>query len=60
MEKLRNLTKEQLLVIGIMAGVLIGTITQNLGLWIPMGLVFGAALGQRKKRTPSEEKEDRE
>jgi len=60
MEKLRDLTKEQLLVIGIMAGVLIGTITQNLGLWIPMGLVFGAALGQRKKGTPSEEKEDRE
>ena len=60
MEKLRDLTKEQLLVIGIMAGVLIGAITQNMGLWIPMGLVFGAALGQRKGVATSEKKEDRE
>jgi|GEM_PF-908986 len=60
MEKLRDLTKEQLLGIGIMAGVLIGTLTQNMGLWIPMGLMFGVALGQRKKGTPSEEKEDKE
>jgi F0F1-type ATP synthase assembly protein I len=33
---------------GIIAGVVLGVLTDNLGFWIPMGLVFGAATGYAK------------
>jgi hypothetical protein len=32
--------------IGLIAGVIIGSITNNVGLWIALGLCFGAGIGQ--------------
>lgn len=38
--------------IGIIVGVVIGALTDNYGLWIALGLVFGTAWGtQRSKRS---------
>jgi len=31
--------------IGLLAGVVIGSITDNIGLWIALGLCFGAGVG---------------
>tara|TARA_X000000368_G_C22936884_1_gene670299 strand:- start:165 stop:332 length:168 start_codon:yes stop_codon:yes gene_type:complete len=42
--------------IGLVAGVVIGSITDNIGLWISLGLCFGAgvglALGDKNKKSP--------
>ena len=37
--------------IGLRAGIIIGSITDNVGLWIALGLCFGAGIGsvQEKK-----------
>jgi hypothetical protein len=32
--------------IGLIAGITIGSITNNIGLWVPLGLCFGAGIGQ--------------
>jgi len=32
--------------IGLIAGIIIGSITNNVGLWIALGLCFGADIGQ--------------
>ena len=32
--------------IGLIAGIIIGSITNNVGLWIALGLCFGAGIGQ--------------
>ena len=32
--------------IGLLAGVIIGNATDNIGLWIALGLCFGAGIGQ--------------
>lgn len=31
--------------LGLLGGVVIGTLTDNIGLWIPVGLCLGVALG---------------
>ncbi len=31
--------------IGLLAGIIIGSATDNIGLWIPLGLCFGAGIG---------------
>ena len=31
--------------IGLLAGIIIGSATDNVGLWIPLGLCFGAGIG---------------
>ena len=31
--------------IGLLAGIMIGSITNNIGLWIALGLCFGAGIG---------------
>ncbi len=39
--------------IGLLAGVIIGSVTDNVGLWIALGLCFGAGLGnvlEKKKK----------
>ena len=35
--------KEKSISIGLVAGVIIGAITENIGLWLPLGIAFGAA-----------------
>ena len=32
--------------IGLIAGIIIGSITNNVGLWIALGLCFGAGIGK--------------
>ena len=32
--------------IGLIAGIIIGSITNNIGLWVALGLCFGAGIGQ--------------
>ena len=32
--------------IGLLAGITIGSITNNLGLWVALGLCLGAGIGQ--------------
>ena len=32
--------------IGLIAGITIGSITNNVGLWVALGLCFGAGIGQ--------------
>ena len=32
--------------IGLIAGIIFGSITNNIGLWIALGLCFGAGIGQ--------------
>jgi hypothetical protein len=36
--------------IGIMVGTLIGVLTDNIGLWLSLGLFMGAAIGYTKKK----------
>ena len=31
--------------IGLLAGIIIGSVTDNVGLWIALGLCFGAGIG---------------
>jgi len=37
------------LVIGIFSGVLVGLLTSNIALWLPIGIAIGAALEYSKK-----------
>ena len=39
--------------IGLLAGIIIGSVTDNVGLWIALGLCFGAGIGnvlEKKKK----------
>ena len=39
--------------IGLLTGVIIGSVTDNVGLWIALGLCFGAGIGnvlEKKKK----------
>ena len=36
--------------IGLIAGIIIGSITDNVGLWIPLGLCFGAGIGSVQEK----------
>ena len=42
MKKNKNLEKH--ILFGILFGVIIGSILNNMGLWIPVGMLFGIAL----------------
>ncbi len=51
MQKFRNLFRQNkatatspIIGMGIIVGVVIGYLTDNVGLWIALGLVFGAAI----------------
>jgi len=58
--------KNTYIAIGLMAGVVIGSVTDNIGLWLPIGMLLGIAaskrLGEDSKQdsaveTEAEEKE---
>lgn len=58
--------KNTYIAIGLMAGVVIGSVTDNIGLWLPIGMLLGIAaskrLGEDSKKdsaveTEAEEKE---
>lgn len=36
---------EKFLAIGLVAGVLVGVITKNIGVWLPVGIAIGVGLG---------------
>jgi len=36
--------------IGIMVGTIIGATTNNIGLWLPLGIVFGVAYGTQMQK----------
>jgi len=42
--------------IGLTAGIVIGSITDNIGLWLPLGLCLGAGVGMalddKNKKSP--------
>jgi hypothetical protein len=35
--------------IGLLAGIIIGSVTDNVGLWIALGLCFGAGIRKKEK-----------
>lgn len=37
--------KEKSIAIGLVAGVLLGVITNDLGIWLPVGIAIGAGVG---------------
>ena len=43
--------------IGLMGGVLVGIFTDNIGLWISLGLVFGVVL-EKNNNKPDKEQQD--
>lgn len=46
----------QAVAFGIALGTLVGIITDNLGLWLPVGIAIGAGIGQTRSRQSKEEK----
>jgi F0F1-type ATP synthase assembly protein I len=50
--------KKNSMAMGILLGTFIGIITDNLGLWLPLGIVFGAAAmkkgSKNEQESPSE------
>ncbi len=47
----------QAVAFGIALGTLVGIITDNLAIWLPVGIAIGAGIGQTRSRQPEEEKE---
>lgn len=43
--------------IGMIIGCVIGIVTDNIGLWLSLGLVFGVAYGQTQKKKNNDEAE---
>ena len=39
--------------IGVMTGTIVGVLTDNIGLWLPLGIVFGVSFGTTQKNTKS-------
>ena len=37
--------KEKSISIGLVSGVIIGATTENIGLWLPLGIALGVAVG---------------
>ncbi len=48
MNEKENKVVGQFISYGLMAGVVFGVLTDNLGFWIAMGVAFGAAVGYIK------------
>ena len=44
--------------IGLMGGVLVGIFTDNIGLWISLGLVFGVVLDKNNKKSDKEQQDE--
>jgi len=37
--------REKSIAIGVIAGVLVGVLTKNIGIWLPVGIAIGAGIG---------------
>ena len=48
MKKEEHPTFTKFLSLGLVTGLFIGLFTDNIGLWLPLGVAFGAALGYQK------------
>jgi hypothetical protein len=49
MKKDRKFTfKEKAIAYGLVAGITIGLITDTIGLWLSLGIVFGAGIGSSR------------
>jgi hypothetical protein len=44
--------------IGLMGGVLVGIFTDNIGLWISLGLVFGVVLDKNNNKSNKEQQDE--
>ena len=44
--------------IGLMGGVLVGVFTDNIGLWISLGLVFGVVLDKNNNKSDKEQQDE--
>ena len=44
--------------IGLMGGVLVGIFTDNIGLWISLGLVFGVVLDKNSIKSDKEQQDE--
>ena len=44
--------------IGLMGGVLVGIFTDNIGLWISLGLVFGVVLDKNYNKSDKEQQDE--
>ena len=44
--------------IGLMGGVLVGIFTNNIGLWISLGLVFGVVLDKNNNKSDKEQQDE--
>ncbi|MDC0119235.1 hypothetical protein OAI18_01110 [Flavobacteriaceae bacterium] len=44
--------------IGLMGGVLVGIFTDNIGLWISSGLVFGVVLDKNNNKSDKEQQDE--
>lgn len=52
------MNKKNSMATGILLGAFIGIITGNLGLWLPLGIVFGAAAMAKASKAEKEENPD--
>ena len=37
--------------IGVMTGTIVGVLTDNIGLWLPVGIALGAGIGTTQKKS---------
>ena len=44
--------------IGLMGGALVGIFTDNIGLWISLGLVFGVVLDKNNNKSDKEQQDE--
>ena len=60
-EQMKNKLKNQkgfYIGIGLMGGVLVGIFTDNIGLWISLGLVFGVVLDKNNNKSDKEQQDE--
>ena len=60
-EQMKNKLKNQkgfYIGIGLMGGVLVGIFTDNIGLWISLGLVFGVVLDENNNKSDKEQQDE--
>ena len=41
---------EKSIAIGVVGGIIIGVLTDNIGLWLPVGIALGAGIGTTQKK----------
>ncbi len=55
MKKPLTKDKNTYIAIGLMAGVIIGTLTDNIGLWLPIGMVLGISVSEKLGEDPKKD-----